>query len=84
MTFAFLAPIERAAAVGNVVKATKPSIMRVEVPPFIANAFNIPYGESIAATGADDLMETHRIPRPAGVSLFSSTILGIEVLASLR
>ncbi|KAL3919911.1 MAG: hypothetical protein SGILL_003516 [Bacillariaceae sp.] len=54
----FPAPSNRAAAVGNVVQAKKPSVFGVAVPPFVAKAFGVRYeGDKVSDIDADR-MET--------------------------
>ena len=55
--FPLSAPIDRAAAVGNVVKAENPTLMGVPVPRFLAKAFGVrlPYGN--AGSGASVPMD---------------------------
>jgi hypothetical protein len=51
------APSQRAAAVGNLVKSKKPSVMGVPVPPFLAKAFGLRFGDGNAIHDETTLMD---------------------------
>jgi hypothetical protein len=51
---AISAPADRAASVGNLVQAKKPSVFGVEVPSFLAKAFGVKFGEN-GAVHDDDM-----------------------------
>lgn len=48
------APADRAASVGNLVQAKKPTVFGVEVPSFLAKAFGVKFGEN-GAVHDDDM-----------------------------